>query len=221
MPNLLKNMQITSIDLVEQGANQEADIQIVKGKDKDMTEELKEQVVELVKNLLNEQKEEDVVEEVEETLETEEVEDVEKSIDTDVLKSLESKLSIIQKANIELSKKNEELAKKLELSELTDFAKKYEPLGKDATELAKKLYEYKRVNEAFYKDYVTELDNSLSLQENSSIFKEYGTAMEGDSTSDLDEILKNYDMSDIKSYERIAIEHPELFAKYDSLYKGE
>ena len=85
-----------------------------------------------------------------------------------------------------------ELRKSLELRELEGFAKKYEVIGKKASELAPKLYDLKKAGEQHYNDYVALLDEQVQMAE-SGIFKEYGSSRGGG--TDLDgtvaEIMKS------------------------------
>lgn len=80
----------------------------------------------------------------------------------------------------EIAKKElEELKKSLELKEVEGIAKQYEIIGKSTEELAPKLYELKKSNEQAYHDYITMLDEMVSMTQASGIFKEYGSSRAG------------------------------------------
>lgn len=68
----------------------------------------------------------------------------------------------------------EKLTKSLEMKELEEVAKKYEPLGEDVEELAKKLYEMKQQGDNVYQEYVSILDKSLDVINKSGLFGEIG-----------------------------------------------
>lgn len=227
---MLKNMEITSIDLVEQGANQDANIEIIKRKENTVQEDIKG-LLEQIAKALDVDTETEVVEETavdesvqEEVLDEVVEEEVEKSVDVEsIIKGYESKLSKIQKDNEAIKKANEDLKKSLEVKELIEIAKKYEPIGEDKVELAKKLYDYKKSNEAYYNDYLALLDKALTMQNESGLFDEFGTAMSGQNATDLDEVFKSYDQRADRPanyYEQAAIDHPELLAEYDRKYRG-
>ena len=76
-------------------------------------------------------------------------------------------------------KELEELKKSLELKEVEGIAKQYEIIGKSTEELAPKLYELKKSNEQAYHDYITMLDEMVSMTQASGIFKEYGSGRAG------------------------------------------
>lgn len=76
-------------------------------------------------------------------------------------------------------KELEELKKSLELKEVEGIAKQYEIIGKNTEELATKLYELKKSNEQAYHDYITILDEMVSMTQASGIFKEYGSGRAG------------------------------------------
>lgn len=75
-----------------------------------------------------------------------------------------------------LEKKVEELQKSMEIKDLQNIAKKYEPLGKKTDELAETLYSMKKnAGEEVMKEYVAVLDTALTEHNNSSLFKEIGS----------------------------------------------
>lgn len=68
----------------------------------------------------------------------------------------------------------ENITKNLEMKELEEVAKKYEPLGEKSEELAKTLYDMKQQGEDVYKQYVSVLDKSLDVINKSGLFGEIG-----------------------------------------------
>lgn len=77
---------------------------------------------------------------------------------------------IIEKQNAQLA----ELQKRFEMQDLVAVAKKYEPIGNNAEELAKTLYDMKAAGEDVYKKYVGTLDQTLELYQKSGLFTEVG-----------------------------------------------
>lgn len=228
MATQLTDMKITSVDLVEAGANQQANIEIVKGKDMSenfTTEALDSLIEKKIKEILKTEEVETVETEVEEVqeVETEVTEPQEES--TEVEKAIKDANSEIIKMaqTIDLVKaQNAELNKQLDLYKFEKIAKKYEPIGHNPEELAKTLYMYDALGKDPYNLYVKELDRLLELQEQSGIFKEYGVRTSGDS-SQLTELFKGYETEGIPNaqwYEKAAIEHPELLNEYDRAYRG-
>ncbi len=271
MPNSLSNLEITSVDLVEAGANQEANIEIIKRKDSTMSDNLDVQevasiltksimeicnspelsdsqkdeltqksfiqsVIDLNKKLSLEKTEEpeveetpEVIEAVEPETETEEVTEVvseETAENEDVEKARQQADEIIKgfKAQIDsIQKKNDELTKRLELKELEKEAQIYQPLGEDPAQLAKKLYSFKQSGQELYDEYIAVLNKSLKIQEETGIFKEYGSSQSYENSSNFENILKSYtDRGEdpFAAFEKIAIDHPELLAEYDRNYRG-
>lgn len=225
MANRLTDMEITSVDLVEAGANQKANIEIVKGKA--MTEQFNEEMIsQIIEKKLQEllKANEEATETVEETVETVETE-VEDVASEDVEKSAVTNAYILKMAEkIDIVKaENAELKKKLEMRDYEEIAKKYEVTGHNPKELAQKLYKAKNTGNEFYDFYVAELDNALAIQEQSGIFKEIGTSRENEQGS-LKTVFKGYEDAGISSlewYEKAASEYPELLEEYDRMYRGE
>lgn len=141
-----------------------------------------------------------------------EVEDMEKSASPELKAALE---------------RLETLEKSLKMKEFTDIAKKYAPLGEKEDELAERLFEMKKSNEANYNAYIDILDKSLGLVEKSGVFTEIGksnTKYGGGSVEDkiqakADEIMKSYsDMDRTEAIAKAWEESPELMAEYDAEY---
>ncbi|MDR3148623.1 MAG: hypothetical protein LBT88_01205 [Oscillospiraceae bacterium] len=119
----------------------------------------------------------------------------------------------------------EELKKSLETERLTAFAKKYEPLGKKADELAAKLYDLKKAGGTVYDDYVALLDENLTTLEKSGLFSEIGKNTQGSAgtaetlTIKASEIAKN-GISQADAIVKAFEEHPELAAQYEAEYEN-
>ena len=126
--------------------------------------------------------------------------------------------------------KLETLEKSIAMKEFTDIAKKYAPLGEKEDELAERLYDMKKSNEANYEAYVAVLDKSLGLVEKSGLFTEigkssgaYGMASGAANRVEAiaDEIMKsNPEMTRTHAIAKAWEDHPELIAEYDKEYKG-
>lgn len=68
----------------------------------------------------------------------------------------------------------ETLQKSAEMRELEEVAKKYEVLGKKASEEALVLYDMKKAGDAIYKSYVAALDTQVDIVAKSGLFAEIG-----------------------------------------------
>ena len=73
----------------------------------------------------------------------------------------------------------QELKKSMEMKEFENIAKQYEVIGKNAEELAVKLYGLKKSEEQSYNDYIAMLDEMVEMTQASGIFKEYGSNRAG------------------------------------------
>lgn len=93
----------------------------------------------------------------------------------DVKKALED-MEAVKKAQLE---EIESLKKSLEIERLTTFAKKYEIIGKNADELAAKLYDLKKAGGTVYADYVALLDENLTAVEKGGLFTAIGSDNSG------------------------------------------
>lgn len=124
----------------------------------------------------------------------------------------------------------EKLEKSIAMNEFTEIAKRYAPLGEKEDELAGRLYEMKKSNEANYDAYIDVLEKSLSLVEKSGLFAEigksagaYGSA--GGAADKVAAIASEIMKSDTEMTREQAIakawsDHPELVAEYDREYSG-
>ncbi len=122
----------------------------------------------------------------------------------------------------------EELKKSLEIERLTAAAKKYEVLGKNAGELAVKLYELKKAGGTVYNDYVSLLDENVETLTKSGLFGEIGSNRQGGAGSAQSLKIKAAELAKsasggmsspeaiIKAFE----ENPELAAQYEAEYMG-
>jgi hypothetical protein len=128
-------------------------------------------------------------------------------------------------ANSAMTAKLEEMTKSLELKDLTAVAKKYELIGKNADELAGKLYELKKAGDTHYNDTIALLDEQVNLVEKSGMFGEIGTSRSGTLGTDgeiggaVAEIRKtNADLSTPEAIIKAFEDNPELAAKYETDY---
>ncbi len=122
----------------------------------------------------------------------------------------------------------EELKKSLEIERLTTVAKKYEVLGKNAGELAAKLYELKKAGGTVYDDYVALLDENVTTLTKSGLFSELGKNTQGSAGTAQSLGIKAAELAKaagggmstpeaiIKAFE----ENPELAAQYEAEYMG-
>lgn len=121
-----------------------------------------------------------------------------------------------------------ELRKSYEMKEYAEIAKKYAPLGKDEAELATKLYDMKKSNEANYNAYIEVLDEHLDLVNKSGLFQEIGKSAGGynNTGKTQDKIwakaeaymksgaAKDYTAAVAKAWQ----DSPELMEEYDAEY---
>lgn len=122
----------------------------------------------------------------------------------------------------------EELKKSLAIERLTAFAKKYEVLGKNAGELAAKLYELKKAGGTVYDDYVALLDENVTTLTKSDMFSEIGKNTHGSAGTvqtlgiKAAELAKSADggMSGPEAIIKAFEENPELAAQYEAEYRG-
>lgn len=137
-------------------------------------------------------------------------------------------LADFQEMNKRRDAEVEELKKSLEIERLTSVAKKYEVLGKNAGELAAKLYELKKAGGTVYDDYVALLDENLTTLNKSGLFSEIGKNTQGSAGTTQSLGIKAAELAKaaggalsgpdaiIKAFE----ENPELAAQYEAEYFG-
>lgn len=119
--------------------------------------------------------------------------------------------------------KFEELKKSLEMKELETVAKGYEVLGRNAKELAPKLYELKKISRAAYDDYIVLLDEQVEITEKSGIFKEIGSNRNGGAKNVVKQLQEkaeairkaNNSLTAAQAFVRACDENPELKAEYE------
>jgi len=147
----------------------------------------------------------------------------------DVKKALEGFEAIKKAQAAEIAKQTSELAelrKSVEIERMTNFAKKYELIGKKSDELAVKLYGLKKAGGTAYDDYVGLLDEHLSTVEKSGLFRELGnnTSGSGDTGDKLkaaaSEIAKSGNVKGIDAIIKAFEDNPELAAQYEAEYQG-
>ena len=120
----------------------------------------------------------------------------------------------------------EALEKSFAMKEYTEIAKKYAPLGEKEDELAQRLYDMKKSNEANYNAYIAILDKSLGMVEKSGLFTEVGKSFSGSTGGTVQakvearaqEFMKSGD--DYNTAIAKAWEDPALMAEYDNEYFG-
>lgn len=118
------------------------------------------------------------------------------------------------------------LEKSYEMKEFTEIAKKYAPLGEKEDELAQRLYDMKKSNEANYDAYVAILDKSLGMVEKSGLFSEVGKSFSSNAGGSVQskveakaqEFMKSGD--DYNTAIAKAWDDPALMAEYDAEYFG-
>ncbi len=238
MPNKLKNLSVTSVDLVDKGANPDSYVCLFKHRDPPDTatktdvktkneskktlgfynpekEMLNTMTIDKTKMTPEEQA---TLEEFEKKYGTET-----NDIHPDVKKALEESNKIIKQKSDEV----EELKKALEIEHLTSFAKKYEPLGKKPEELAEKLYNLKKIGGTVYDDFISILDENLTQVEKSRLFSEIGSGRQGTAGSEESISIKAAEIAKsgssisnadaiVKAFEQ----NPELAAQYEKEYKS-
>lgn len=118
----------------------------------------------------------------------------------------------------------EELKKSLELKELETVAKEYEIIGKNPKELAAKLYTLKKLGESGYQEYLSILDESKEMQEQTGLFKEIGSNRNGGAKNVVKQLQEkaeairkaNNSITAAQAFVRACDENPELKAEYEN-----
>ena len=123
------------------------------------------------------------------------------------------------------------LKKSMEMKELAEVAKKYEPIGKKADELAQQLYDLKKSGEGNFNAYIALLDEQLELVNKSGLFTEVGKNTHGpvtkgadDAVSQVEAIAKGYMEADATLDYNTAMTraweaNPSLLKQYEESYK--
>lgn len=134
----------------------------------------------------------------------------------------------LKKAFDEAMAKVYTLQKSAEMRELEEVAKKYECLGKKASEEALVLYDMRKAGEEVYKKYVAALDAQVEIVDKSGLFAEigksgnynYAPVAKSEPETQIETIAKSYmtadpslsyDMAVTKAWEN----NPQLFAAYE------
>ncbi|MCL2416029.1 MAG: hypothetical protein FWD01_04360 [Defluviitaleaceae bacterium] len=268
MATKLEDLEITSTDLVDQGANPDARIRLFKKKSK--SGKIKRLIGKLSGKTQTESAKSDVVKEPEDNIYTSEDDEVNKiksnkedfsmdkskmtADDIAILEGLEKKYDTsksgdgnntppalisaeipelhpeVKKAleeNQKLAAQVAELTKNLEIQGLIGVAKKYEIIGKKPEELAVKLYNLKKAEGTAYEDYVSLLDEQITLVEKSGLFNEIGSNRSGSIGGD-DEIMMKAaeirksqpNLSQADAIAKAFEENPELAAQYENNYQN-
>lgn len=131
----------------------------------------------------------------------------------------------VKKAIAEL----EAMKKSMAMDQMKSIAKKYEPLGKKADELAATLYDMKKSGDSTYNEYIAVLDQNLDLVNKSGMFEEIGKSSRGISGGSTVEKIETIaseiqksepTMSRPQAIDKAWEQHPELVAEYDREYMG-
>lgn len=234
----LKKLSVTSVDLVDQGANPDAHICLFKRAEPMDTEKMGEEnqpaqdacahIIEredtgtMEENKMTPAENASAAEETAKS--TAQDTPANDGLHPEVQKALADFRELAKRQSSEI----EELKKSLEIERLTAFAKKYEVLGKNAGELAAKLYEMKKTGGSAYDEYVALLDESAAVVQKSGIFGEIGKNMQGSAGAAQSIQMKAAELAKsaaggmastdavIKAFE----ENPELAAQYEAEYMG-
>lgn len=126
-----------------------------------------------------------------------------------------------------------QLKKSLEMKELEDVAKKYEVLGKKASEEAQTLYDLKKSGESNYNAYIAAMDAQVDIVEKSGMFSEIGKSGSYNFTSvkksepetQIETIAKSYmekdpNMNYVDAVAKAWENNPQLMAAYDEEFRG-
>lgn len=122
----------------------------------------------------------------------------------------------------------ENLKKSYEMNQLEAVAKKYEILGKKASEEAQTLYDLKKSGESNYNAYIAALDAQVDLVEKSGVFAEIGksggynytSVAKSNAETKIETIAKTYMESDpaltyVDAVTKAWENNPELMAEYE------
>ena len=208
MATKLKNLKITSVDLVEQGANPDAHIKLYKSKDgqgekvsekNTLLDRLMQRLAAMVADYLKEKENADDKAKQEEgaetqTAEKEQRQDTEEPISLDTAKltarekrflaELAEKYGQKPKETAQVAKAKAELIqveKQLQRAKTMAIAKEYAILGKSADNLCDTLLELAERTPHGYRAFLDALDEEKLLIEKSGVFSEIGKRGEKDS----------------------------------------
>ncbi len=192
----LKNLEITSTDLVDQGANPEAQIGLFKG------------LFSGKKSLEGEKscfkgdfgilgKEGDGMK----MAKVSEAQSFAKEAEAEVRKAYESQIAMLEK--------------RLALGELEQVAKKYEVLGMEPKGLSEKLYSMKETG--VYEEYVAVLDLSLTLLGKTGLFQEIGQSAVY-STEGVEDLMRREGCTREAAFMKAYEEDPVFASAYEAEY---
>lgn len=203
MATMLKGLEITSTDLVDQGANPDAHIRLFKSVDgengatseKKEVEDLEKEVEDLEKEVDDlESEAQDEKEETDMGKKVKKEPDVEKSrYKSQEVEQFQATQGILKREMEGLQSQNKEyvakvhtleqevetLKKSLTMKELENVAKQYEVIGKRAEDLAPVLYQMKESGQEIYETYVKSLDEQVDLVGKRDLFGEIGSGATG------------------------------------------
>lgn len=206
MATKLKNLKITSTDVVDRGANPEANICFFKRETESEKMDWKESFLNWLDKLMDDSS-------PKKTEEKTQVASEEKPATGDEIEKMADEIS--------------QLKKRLELKDLEELAKPFEVLGKNRMDLAEDFYEMKKSGNKIFDTYYQTLENQLSLVEKQGLFSEFGketghlsSVNSGGNLGDIGlEIAKRdgipYAEAVVKAYE----EFPDLAFAYEKSYK--
>lgn len=190
--NKLQNLKITSVDLCTQGANPEAYIKFYKSQDEEVRKEMneenkitKEGKMEITKGFILEKMEEEDQKTLKALMDKYNVEGEENPDEEEKKTDKKEEEEAIEEANKGMKKAMDEaiekamdeldfVKKELEIAKVAKTLVKYEDLGMDPEEVAKKYVSLKEADEEVAKSYIDVLDEKLDLQEEQGIFKSFG-----------------------------------------------
>lgn len=125
-----------------------------------------------------------------------------------------------------------ELRKSLEMRDLESVAKKYEVLGKKASEEAAILYDLKKSGESNYNAYIAAMDAQVDLVEKSGLFSEigksgnynYSSVAKSEPETQIETIAKGYMEKDpnlnyVDAVAKAWENNPQLMADYDNAFR--
>lgn len=134
----------------------------------------------------------------------------------------------LKKAFDEAMAKVDTLQKSAEMKELEEVAKKYECLGKKASEEALVLYDMRKAGDEVYKKYVAALDAQVDIVEKSGLFAEigksgnfnYAPVAKSEPETQIETIAKTYQQADPTLTHEMAVtkaweNNPHLFVAYE------
>lgn len=256
MATKLKKMKLTSVDLTRAGANQKADICLYKSAamvDEEQQErKVGKSMIKIDKsrfdadelemyNALIEKAKVEIEEDEEEFEEPAFVPPSKKKVELstdnfddeyDDEEYFEEPARPTRKSDpvlMEALERMEQLEKSLAMKEFTEIAKTYEPLGENAEDLAKTMYDMYQDSPENYQAYLKVLNKSLQMVEKSGVFAEIGKSAgaygsQSSTVKRVESIAKSYIENDPElSYEQALAKawekNPDLIREYENEYR--